>query len=103
MTTAPRTVGVEEEFLLFHRERPTLFGVGPEVAETAAEDDPDAQFEKELKAAQTEAATKPMTDLAALANELASNRRELAAAARAHDARLVCSGTSPVPGRSTVT
>ena len=93
-----RPVGIEEEFLLFETDAAQLLDAGPGVvaaAERAAPDD-DAQFDKELKAAQTELATQPGTDLATVADELAERRSELVAAAAGRGARLVASGTSPV-------
>jgi carboxylate-amine ligase len=97
-------VGIEEEFLLFRQDAPQLLDAGPPVvaaAERAATGD--AQFEKELKAAQTELATQPGTDLAALAAELAERRSELATAAAGRGARVVASGTSPVGDRTRTT
>jgi glutamate---cysteine ligase / carboxylate-amine ligase len=99
-----RSLGIEEEFLLFRRDAPQLFDVGPRVvasAERAAAGD--AQFEKELKAAQAELATQPATDLAALAAELAERRGELARAATERGARLVAAGTSPADDRTATT
>jgi len=100
-----RQVGIEEEFLLFRHDAAELLDAGPPVvaaAERAAPDD-DAQFDKELKAAQTELATQPATDLAAVADELAQRRGELVAAAAGRGARVVASGTSPVGDRTATT
>jgi len=93
-----RRVGIEEEFLLFRRDAAELLDAGPPVVEAAerAAPDEDAQFDKELKAAQTELATQPATDLAAVADELARRRAELVEAAAERGARVVASGTSPV-------
>ncbi len=101
-----RSVGVEEEFLLFDANHDRLADVGPEVAaaaERSSDSDTDGQFEKELKQAQAEHASSPTTSLAALAEELASQRRQLVAAARRHGARVVASGTSPVGDESATT
>jgi glutamate---cysteine ligase / carboxylate-amine ligase len=99
-----RTVGVEEEFLLFDTDADRLADVGPEVADAAERAGDDAgQFEKELKQAQTEHASSPTTSLAELAAELTDQRRRLVEGARAHGARLVASGTSPVGDDSATT
>jgi carboxylate-amine ligase len=92
-----RKIGIEEEFLVFEQDAPRLSGLGPRVVEDAHEGaDDDAQFEKELKQAQAELATRPETDLDRVAAELDARRRELAAAAAERGVRLVASGTSPV-------
>jgi carboxylate-amine ligase len=99
-----RELGIEEEFLLFRADAALLADVGPHVvaaAERAADDE--AQFEKELKAAQAELATRPGADLDAVARELAERRGELVAAAAARDVRVVAAGTSPVGDRSDTT
>jgi len=99
-----RSVGVEEEFLLFDASTPRLVDVGPDVvaaAERAAGDD--AQFEKELKKAQAELGSKPADDLADLERDLAEQRGGLVEAAAARGARLVASGTCPVPGSTQTT
>ena len=100
-----RGIGIEEEFLLFRRDAPRLLDAGPEVvaaAEEAADDD-DAQFEKELKAAQAELATGPGTDLDDVAAELTERRGELVRAAAERGGRVVASGTSPVGDASPTT
>lgn len=99
-----RNLGIEEEFLLFRADAPELVDEGPRVvasAERAAAGD--AQFEKELKAAQAELATQPGTDLAALFDELVERRAELSRAAAERGARLVASGTSPADDRTATT
>jgi glutamate---cysteine ligase / carboxylate-amine ligase len=99
-----REVGVEEEFLLFRADEPRLVEIGPHVVATAERDaDDDAQFEKELKAAQAELATSPTTSLDDLGTELGKRRGELAAAARERGARVVATGTSPAPGGARTT
>jgi glutamate---cysteine ligase / carboxylate-amine ligase len=91
----PRSVGVEEEFLLFDVRRAVLAGVGEQAA-TSADDRSDGQFEHELKRQQAELGTEPHTDLGALIEELRRRRAELAAGAADHGARIVAVGTSPV-------
>jgi carboxylate-amine ligase len=99
-----RTVGVEEEFLLFDADRDRLVDVGPDVAAAAERaGDDEGQFEKELKQAQTEHASSPATSLAELADELTGQRRRLVEAARRRGARLIASGTSPVGDDSRTT
>ena len=99
-----RPVGIEEEFLLFGRDAPRLLDAGPPVvADADRHSSDDAQFEKELKAAQAELATQPATDLGAVAAELAQRRDELVAAAAHRGARLVASGSSPVGDRTATT
>jgi carboxylate-amine ligase len=100
-----RTVGVEEEFLLFEAGRPRLLDVGPDVVAAAdrADDDDDGQYEKELKQAQAEHASSPTMKLVELADDLARQRAGLVQAARSRNARLIASGTSPVVDDSATT
>lgn len=99
-----RQIGIEEEFLLFRQDEPELMDAGPPVVAAAERATPDdAQFDKELKAAQTEIATQPGTDLDAVAAELAQRRAELMAAASGRGARVIASGTSPVGDRTATT
>ena len=100
-----RTVGVEEEFLLFEAARPRLADIGPDVVAAADREaaDGDAQFEKELKKAQVEHASSPTESLSALARQLGQQRAELAEAANGRGARLIASGTSPVGDDSATT
>ncbi len=91
----PRSVGVEEEFLLFDARRAVLSGVGEEAA-AVADARSGGQFEHELKRQQVELGTEPHTDLQELLDELRQRRAELAASAADHAARLVAVGTSPV-------
>jgi glutamate---cysteine ligase / carboxylate-amine ligase len=95
-----RTVGVEEEFLVFDLDRPQLRDSGPSVV-AAAEPPGDGQFEKELKQAQAELACEPTTDLGRLGIDVAALRAGLARAASRHGARLVASGTDPLPADDT--
>jgi carboxylate-amine ligase len=95
---------VEEEFLVFDRDAPRLLDIGPEVAAAAERATPDdAQFEKELKRAQAELATTPTERLDELERELGGRRAELAQAATRKGARVVASGTCPVPGSTQTT
>src|SRR4051794_5446825 len=99
-----RTVGVEEEFLLFAADQDRLADVGPDVVDAAERSSEEGgQFEKELKQAQTEHASSPTTSLAELTRELTDQRRRLVEAARRRGARLVASGTSPVGDESCTT
>jgi carboxylate-amine ligase len=107
-----RTVGVEEEFLLFDAEHDQLMDIGPDVADAAERADDaskaddskaDGQFEKELKQAQAEHASSPATSLAELATELTAQRGQLVEAARRRGARLIASGSSPVGDESATT
>jgi len=99
-----RTLGIEEEFLLFRRDEPRLVDAGPAVvADADRASDDDAQYEKELKAAQAELATAPGTDLDKVTTELAQRRADLVAAAADRGARVVASGTSPVGSHSDTT
>ena len=90
-----RTVGVEEEFLVFDAVRPQLRDSGPSVV--AADPPGDGQFEKELKRAQVELACEPTADLGRLGTDVMGLRAGLARAASRHGARLVASGTDPLP------
>lgn len=109
----PRTVGVEEEFLLFRADLAGLLPVGDEVvrlAAQAAEAEPPGgaepvsePFEHEFKREQAELGTAPCESLDDLGRQLRVLRTRLAAAAGQRDAVLVASGTSPLPGSSTAT
>ncbi len=98
-----RTVGVEEEFLLFDAEQPRLLDIGARVVDAADRADDEAQFEKELKKAQVEHASSPATSLDELARELARQRAALVESATRRRARLVASGTCPVDDDSATT
>ena len=99
-----RSVGVEEEFLVFDAHAPRLLDIGPEVVAKAERDGADeAQFEKELKRAQAELASAPADELAELEQDLRGRRAELVAAAGKRGARLVASGTCPVRGTTQTT
>lgn len=108
--TAPepgRTLGVEEEFLLVDAGSRRIAGLAGAVIERARRTPPpaaDAVLQRELSAAQIEAATGVTTDLRELVRQLDTARRTLAAAARAEGGRLVSTGlpvldgTAPVSG-----
>ena len=99
-----RSVGVEEEFLVFDADAPRLLDIGPDVVAAAErEGDDDAQFEKELKKAQAELASAPTDDIDDLQRDLFGRRSELVEAAADRGARLVASGTCPVPGSTRTT
>ena len=99
-----RSLGVEEEFLVFDRAAPRLLDIGPEVVAAAERNGADdAQFEKELKRAQAELASSPNERLDALEHDLGDRRAKLCAAAAQQRARLVASGTCPVPGTTETT
>lgn len=99
-----RSVGVEEEFLVFDADAPRLLDVGPDVVATAERNGGDEmQFEKELKRAQAELGSSPTEDLGALERDLRERRAELVTAASGRGARLVASGTCPVPGNTQTT
>ncbi|MDO7867046.1 carboxylate-amine ligase [Nocardioides jiangxiensis] len=102
-----RTVGVEEEFLLLdaHRDdsRPTaaevlllatpLTGQDGTRSGTATE----GSLVAELKQQQLESNSSPHTTMSSLVADLSSWRRKAATAAERAGARLLASGTSPVP------
>ena len=99
-----RSLGVEEEFLVFDADAPRLLDIGPDVVAHAERDgDADAQFEKELKKAQAELNSAPTHDLDTLAKDLRQRRAELTDAAAQRGARLVASGTCPVRGSTQTT
>jgi carboxylate-amine ligase len=91
-----RTVGVEEELLLFGGTRPAP--VGDELA-----DEPDTEVEHELKLEQAEIATEPQGDTGELLDDLRGRRRELIDSARERGVRVAALGTSPYPVLPTTT
>jgi carboxylate-amine ligase len=91
-----RTVGVEEELLLFGAARPAP--VGEELA-----DEPDTDVEHELKLEQAEIATEPQSDTGELLDDLRRRRRELIDSARDRGVRVAALGTSPNPVLPTTT
>ncbi len=98
---APTTVGVEEEFLLLRRDG-TVACVAPDVVRMLAGS---GNVQQEFMRFQVETTTGVCTSLAELAVDLHRERRAVARAAAAHDARLVAIGTPPfdVPGLSALT
>jgi carboxylate-amine ligase len=96
-----RTVGVEEEFLLFGP-TPRLAPAGDAVIETATAE-ADGQFEHELKREQAEIGTSVHQSLTELGAELRQLRADLAHSAGQHGARLAALATSPLDGPSTTT
>ena len=96
-TASRRTVGVEEEMLLFsaaHQPAP--------LGEVLARDTTN-RADHELKLEQIEIGSAPTTDLAELADDLRERRRELIASARTKGAMVAAIGTSPVRGTPTPT
>jgi glutamate---cysteine ligase / carboxylate-amine ligase len=91
-----RTVGVEEELMLFGADRPAP--AGEELA-----DEPDTDVEHELKLEQAEIATEPATDTGQLLEDLRERRRELIEAAAGREVRVAALGTSPYAGEPTTT
>ncbi|MDT0213005.1 glutamate--cysteine ligase [Rothia sp. ARF10] len=87
----PRTVGVEEEFLLVGTGTGEPVPVGPDVA--AAVNDP--WVKGEFKQEQVEVCSRPTASLDTLASDLADLRRRVAAMAESHGATVVASGTWP--------
>jgi carboxylate-amine ligase len=109
-----RTIGVEEEFLLFAEDAPRLVDLGAAVARAADRNDSgsgstdgsidhDAKFQKELMQAQAEHASPPSSSLAVLAADLAAQRERLISSACERGARLVATGTSPVRNATSTT
>jgi carboxylate-amine ligase len=94
----PRTVGVEEEFLLVHPDDGRALAVGGAVL-TAATDD---QLTGELQREQVETGTRPCRELTELDAELRRTRSRARAAANAAGAELAALATSPLPVRPTV-
>jgi glutamate---cysteine ligase / carboxylate-amine ligase len=94
--SSPRSVGVEEELLLFAGARPAP--VGEELAE-----DPDAPVEHELKLEQAELASDPAVELAELAEDLRRRRREVMASAADRGVTVAGLATSPTGTRPTPT
>jgi glutamate---cysteine ligase / carboxylate-amine ligase len=106
-----RTVGVEEELLVVDGEdgRPRSVasqllrratGPGPERGEPG---EPGGDVTGELQQQQVETGTPPRTDLADIEKDLRAWRDTADAGARAVGARVVASGTSPMPVRPQVT
>lgn len=98
----PRTVGVEEELLLFVRGTTHLALHGdaladPETSAAPSGQHPDPTVEHEFKRAQIESATSPQVLMAELQAEVEQGRREIAQRAAAHDLVLAALATDPAP------
>jgi glutamate---cysteine ligase / carboxylate-amine ligase len=98
----PRTVGVEEEFLLVSADAPTLAPRGEAVVE-AAEAGSSGQFEVELKREQAELGTSPQESMSELRRDLGLRRAQLALAAAQQGSRLLATGTSILEQGATTT
>ncbi|GGB80417.1 glutamate--cysteine ligase [Knoellia flava] len=87
----PRTVGVEEEFLLVDAEMGGPVAIGPAIAEAAA----DAWVKGEFKQEQVEVCSRPTASLDTLASDLKDLRRRVSGLAATQEAVVVASGTWP--------
>lgn len=96
MGLSPRTIGVEEELLLFDADSAEATAAGPEVSATGPP-------EPELQREQVEVGSSPVTELAELGTQLRDIR--LAAARRAGEAgaRIAAVGTVPGPVEASTT
>jgi glutamate---cysteine ligase / carboxylate-amine ligase len=93
-----RTVGVEEELMLFDAGSDVVAPLGEELAE-----EPSTEVEHEFKLEQAEIASEPTADLAELAADLRRRRAELVRSAARRGATVAALGTSPGPAHPTVT
>ncbi len=103
---ATRTVGVEEELMLVDPRRGTPASAADAVQEAAAHwfgAEGDQLVEHEFKMEQTEIASAPTTDIAALREELMTIRRRVAAAAGSTGVRVVAMATTPFQVNPTLT
>ncbi|MDP9092862.1 MAG: glutamate--cysteine ligase [Actinomycetota bacterium] len=98
----PRTVGVEEEFLLV-RPDGQLAEAGEEVTGEVCDRDENAQVEHELKRAQAEIGSRPARELAELEPDLADLREKLADAAAKAGCSVVAIATHPTALRPRTT
>ncbi|MDP9220420.1 MAG: glutamate--cysteine ligase [Actinomycetota bacterium] len=92
-----RTVGVEEELLLFDRGTTHLAKLG----DILADDDGQSglpSVEHEFKRQQIETATSPLPDMDSLHREIVRGRREVAHRARASGVAPAALATDPAPG-----
>ncbi|QIK83405.1 glutamate--cysteine ligase [Sanguibacter sp. HDW7] len=100
--TAPRTVGVEEEFLLVDEQgHPTavagaVLDAAPREVREGPDDVPGGGLEHELMLEQIETGTPPCPDLATLDAEIRAGRVRANEASAALGARIAAVGTSPV-------
>lgn len=96
-----RTVGVEEELLLFEGGTTHLARLGDELADVpvaSSTGTTERTVEHEFKRAQIEAATSPQSDMSALRADIEAARQEIAARASERDAVVVALATDPAPG-----
>ena len=99
-----RTVGVEEELLLVDAESGRPRSVASQIIEDIGEDGEDGSggsLAQEFKDQQLETDTAPHEHMNALGAEIRDWRDKAIAAAREADARVVASGTSPLPVQPT--
>jgi len=87
-----RTVGIEEELLLVDPESGSPVAVAGSVLAAS-----DGELAAELQQQQIETGTRPCETLSELADQLAHWRSEAGTAAERAGARIVASGTSPLP------
>ncbi|MEU7029165.1 glutamate--cysteine ligase [Streptomyces sp. NPDC046275] len=99
MPTPPRTTGVEEELLLVDATTGTPLALSSAVLASAAlhGDVEDGVFTRELNQEQLEFATRPMTDMAELRDEIIGWRDEARRCAEETGARVAALATSPLP------
>jgi carboxylate-amine ligase len=109
-TDRRRTVGVEEELLLFEAGSSRLAATGEllvDAPEPAAGTEPTAGLlpivEHELKRQQIETATSPQSDLGSLLRQIAHGRLAVAERAAAEGSVPAAMGTDPAPGRPVTT
>ena len=107
---AKRTLGVEEELLLVDPEDGKATAAGEQVVQQAEDRRADLGTEgdkppidTEFKEEQAEIGSSPTTSAGELAADLRRLRRELAAAAEGHGARIAAVATSPLKVRPTAT
>jgi carboxylate-amine ligase len=93
-----RTIGVEEELMLF-----TAGGTRPAPAGADLADDPTTGVEHEFKLEQAEIASDPSTDLEVISADLARRRAELVESAGERGVIVAAIGTSPVGVQPTAT
>ncbi len=106
-----RTVGVEEELLVVDGEDGRPRSVAAQLLQRTPRPDPErsqpgapgGDVTGELQQEQVETGTPPRTDLADIEKDLLAWRATADAGARAVGARVVASGTSPMPVRPQVT
>lgn len=100
--TAVRTLGVEEELMLFDVSGRTAVPAGADVVDPPGHRG-DSEVEHEFKLEQAEIATPPCTDAAELEAGLLAARAELVERADARGVLVAALGTSPVRARPTPT